>query len=573
MHEEWVKRMNAAGGRAERTAIINEMCRMYSISDSKAYKALKEAGWESGRKRRKDAGTTSLDREKLKMVANMQKISKRKTGKVTMPVTVIRSILQSGGVDVKVGDSRLRELLRDEHLSAKDFKVPTPYQRMRSEYPNQVHLTDPSNCLLYFSPGGKQKIIDDDEHYKNKNFYEKDKLKCLRYVLTDHYSGSICVRYYEAAGETALNMYDFLLYAWGMKQDPLYAFHGVCKFLVWDSGSGNTAHAVTNAVAALRVETLSHLPGNPRGKGPVENAQNLVETQFESRLRFEPVHSLDELNAAAERWCAAYNANMIPHQDTRLNRNGAVSSRLMLWQKIRPEQLKELPDIEICRQIYSTKVESRKVLGDLSISIFHPKEKRSLRYSLGGFPGIMIGEYVNVQPILVDSEPLVKVSYKYKGEIISQEVAPIAFNEAGFDVDAPVFGKEYKRLPDTLREKNLKELAEQTDGPIPFASITNGGGLKAHSYINASSPFIKQRTGEQITVSQPDRVAIHEILVSHFEFVRRVSARLGYTPDGLYDRIKKEYPNGAPESLVETTAKEYELANNYGSQDRMANFM
>jgi len=554
MHEAWAERMRGAKTNGERRAVVAEMCRMLAVSDSKAYKILKEAGWESGRKRRKDAGTTGMDREKLKMVANMQKISKRKTGKVTMPVTVARSILQSGGIDVKVGDSRLRELLRDERLSAKDLKVPTPYQRMRSEHPNQVHLTDPSNCLLYFSPGGRQKIIGDDEHYKNKNFYEGGKLKCLRYVLTDHYSGSICVRYYEEAGETALNMYDFLLYAWGMKRDPLYAFHGICKILVWDSGSGNTARAVTNAVAALRVETLTHLPGNPRGKGQVENAQNLVEKQFESRLRFEPVRSLGELNAAAERWCAAYNANMIPHQDTRLNRNGAVSSRLMLWQKIRPEQLKELPDPETCRQIYSTKAESRKVAGDLSISIFHPNEKRSLRYSLGDFPGIMIGEYVNVQPILVDPEPLVKVSYKYKGETVSREVAPIAFDEAGFDVNAPVFGKEYKRLPDTLREKNLKELAGQTDGPIPFASITNGEGLKAHSYINASSPFIKPRTGEQVSVSAPDSVQIHDTLISHFEAAKQVKARNGWIDETLIDRMKREFPEGVPSSLVDDIA-------------------
>jgi hypothetical protein len=194
MHEAWVERMRGAKTNGERKAVVAEMCRMLAVSDSKAYKILKEAGWDSGRKRRKDAGTTGMDREKLKMVANMQKISKRKTGKVTMPVTVIRSILQSGGVDVKVGNSRLRELLRDGHLSAKDLKVPTPYQRMRSEHPNQVHMADPSNCLLYFSPSGKQKVIDDDEHYKNKNFYEGGKLKCLRYVLTEHYSGSICVR-------------------------------------------------------------------------------------------------------------------------------------------------------------------------------------------------------------------------------------------------------------------------------------------------------------------------------------------------------------------------------------------
>jgi hypothetical protein len=572
MHEEWVRQMNAAGSAPGRMAVVEKMRTAYRISVAKAYKMLNEAGWSSGRKRRKDAGTTGLGVEELKIIANMQKTSQRKNGKVTMPVTVARSILQAQGVDVNVCNSRIRELLRKERLSAKDLKVSTPYQRMRSEHPNQVHMTDPSNCLLYFSPNGKQKIVDDHEHYKNKNFYADGKLKCLRYVLTDHFSASVCVRYYEAAGETALNMYDFLLYAWGMKNDPLYVFHGIPKILVWDCGTGNTAKSITTALAALRVETTSHLPGNPRGKGQVENANNIVETQFESRLRFEPVHSLDELNAAAERWCAAYNANMLPHQDTKLNRNGAASSRLMLWQKIKPEQLKELPEPEICDQIYTTKIEPRKVAGDLAISFVHPMAKRSMRYSLAHLPGILVGQNVNVQPILVGTEPLVLVSYNFKGEPVSSECRPIAYDAAGFDVDAPVFGSEYKRLPDTVREKNAKELAAETDGTVPLA-FSGGEGLKAHSYINASSPFIKPSAGEQIAVSVPDHVSLHDILISGFEFVKRVSARLGYTPDGLLDRMKLEHPGGVPESLVEVTAKEYGEADQYGSQNRIVNFM
>ncbi|MDR0322345.1 MAG: transposase [Treponema sp.] len=568
--EEWVRQMNAADSGAGRMTVIEKMRDHFYISTAKAYKMLKDAGWSSGRKRRKDAGCTSLGDEELRLIANMQKTSKRKNGKVTMPVTVARSILQSQGLDVNVSNSRIRELLRNEQFSAKDLKASTPYQRMRSEYPNQIHLTDPSNCLLYFSPNGKQKIVDDHEHYKNKNFYEDGKLKCLRYVLTDHYSASICVRYYEAAGETALNMYNFLLYAWGMKDDPLYVFHGLPEILVWDSGSGNTAHAVTTALGALRVKTTSHLPGNPRGKGQVENANNIVETQFESRLRFEPVNSLDELNAAAERWCAAYNANMLPHQNTRLNRNGIASSRLMLWQKIHPEQLKELPDLEICRQIYSTKIEDRKVAGDLAISFVHPKTKRSMRYSLAHLPGIMVGQNVNVQPILVDTEPLIIVSYKFDGEPLSFECEPIAYDVAGFDVDAPVFGKEYKRLPDTIREKNVKELEKQTDGTVPLAFTDRGKGLKAHSYINAASPFIKQSTGEQIVVMQADSplpdagnsqtagtVRTHEILISATEMAKRIKPELGFVPDGFIERLKAAYPEGVPSNLLNDLVKEY----------------
>jgi hypothetical protein len=33
---------------------------------------------------------------------------------------------------------------------------------------------------------------------------------------------------------------------------------------------------------------------------------------------------------------------------------------------------------------------------------------------------------------------------------------------------------------------------------------------------------------------------------------------VGYTPDDLMDRVKEEYPEGVPESLVDVAAKEYE---------------
>jgi hypothetical protein len=570
--------MKKAETAAERKNVINDMRRMFAFSTAKAYKALKESGWESGRKPRKDAGTSTLSDETLAHVAAVIKHGLRRNGKSTMPVNVARAMLLANGIDIPIENSRLRELLRKNNLSIENAKVASPHSRMRSLYPNHVHFVDPSLSLLYFAPGGKQHILRDDEVYKNKPFLEgKEDLKCWRYVLTDHFSASICVRYYAAKGETAANMYDFLLYAWGQKNNSAYLFHGLPGFLFWDKGSGNINEMTTNALIALRVKTETHKAGNPRAKGQVEEANNLVETHFECLLRLEEVHSIEELNEAAERWCAAYNANMIPNLDTRLRRGGQViGARAFLWQRIKAEQLRELPDPEICRQIFTKDAKPRKVAGDLTVSYAHPKTKQTMRYSVAGLPGILIGQDVNVQPILVDPEPLITVSYKCGKEIVSYEIAPIAYGEFGFDENAAIIGEEYKKQKETVREENAKELTAIAGGQnreTPFASITNGEGLKTHSLIQPESPFLRQRTGEQITVSQPDRVAIHEILVSHFEFVRRVSARLGYTPDGLYDRIKKEYPNGVPESMVETTAKEYELTNQYGSQDRMANFM
>ena len=576
LFEPYAERMAAAKKGAERKAIVNEMRQRFAFSINKAYKVLEECGWESGRKKRKDAGSTSVDPKTLETIAAMTKHGIRKNGKATMPVNVAASVAVINGMDPGVSDSRVRQLLRERELAIKSLKKASPHSRLRSLHPNHVHFVDPSLSLLYFTPN-KQHLLRDDEVYKNKPFLEgKENLKCWRYVLTDHYSASICVRYYEASGEKPENLYEFLLYAWGQKENPAYMFHGLPDFLGWDRGSANTSKAITNALKALRVKTEAHAVGKPRAKGQVEGANNIVETHFECLLKLEEVHSLAELNDAVERWCAAYNANEIPALDTRLHRAGqCIGVRTMIWQRIKENELRELPDADICRQLLTTEPEKRKVAGDLTIRVRHPKVKRSLVYSVADLPEIITGMNVFVQPVLVDAEPLVIVRYSHNREELSFEVKPIEYDAVGLDINAAVFGEEYKARKDTRREKNIKTLAvisgEGEKGIVPFASVTNGQGLKTHSLIqSAPNPFVKQRTGDQITVLQSgiplsdtgvtqkaETIRVHEILISATEMAKRVKPELGYVPDGFIERLKAAYPEGVPSNLLDDLVNEY----------------
>lgn len=564
MYEDFVLQMQAAKTAKERSSIIAEMCRLFGFCEVSAYRALRRNGWESDRKKRSDAGASSINEKDLSTVAALLQNSVRKNGKKTMSVENARSIMLQNGFDVPISTRQLSELLKTRTLSTESTSKPSPHQRMRTEYPNQVHFADPSVALMYFAPNGKQKFLRDDEVYKNKPFLEgRENLKCWRYVLTDHYSGTICVRYYAAAGENSANMYDFLLYAWGKKKDPLYNFHGLPELLIWDCGSANISKPVTNALKALRVETKPHLPGNPRAKGQVENANNIVECQFESLLHLEEVNSMEELNDAAERWCAAFNANQLEHRDTRITRAGRkIGSRTMIWNWIKEEQLRELPDEEICRQIFTTGIQPRTVGGDLAISFVHPKNKAATRYSLSALPDIMVGMTVNVQPILVSEEALALVSYQDRsGEIVSFEVKPIEYDRVGFDIAAPVFGQEYKSQPDTLIEKNTKALAEiaasDDKTEVPFAKVTDGQGFKTHSLIHTQAdPFFKTQTGKQVEVAA-GTVEVHDILITPVEMAKRFKARTGFIPDGFIASLKKEFPDGVPSQLVDDLVTEY----------------
>jgi len=83
--------------------------------------------------------------------------------------------------------------------------------------------------------------------------------------------------------------------------------HGVPFQLMVDPGSG-MAGAFKNLVRRLRIKLIVNAPGNPRAKGQVENAHNLVETNFESGFKFTHVPSIDWINDKAQMWMRHYNS-------------------------------------------------------------------------------------------------------------------------------------------------------------------------------------------------------------------------------------------------------------------------
>ena len=91
--------------------------------------------------------------------------------------------------------------------------------------------------------------------------------------------------------------------------------HGAPKILVWDKGSANTATGIKRVLEAIGVAQHPHTTEHPEAKGQVEQANNLIERQFEARLRFEPRNTVEKLNAAAWVWCygSRYFGGSVPH--------------------------------------------------------------------------------------------------------------------------------------------------------------------------------------------------------------------------------------------------------------------
>jgi hypothetical protein len=228
--------------------------------------------------------------------------------------------------------------------------------------------------------------------------------------------------------------------------------HGVPNLLIMDAGSANTSHLFLNLCARLGVEHRVHTPGNPRAKGQVECANNIVETQFESRLGYLHINSLEELQAAADRWRQHYNAHAI-HSRTGKSRND-------VWMTITEAQLRLAPALELCRELVTTKPVDAKVKDDMTITHAIKGYGRNT-YDLRMLPGLVPNMKVRV---VVNPYRAPAVDVAVPDSALAEDpvwtVEPVKMNDAGFWESAPVYGQEYQAQPDTIADKHVKEIDE-----------------------------------------------------------------------------------------------------------------
>lgn len=466
----------------QKSDIVNEALTYFGWDNHhKFYKELKKLGWTSGKKTRADYGTTGQSEEALRALAAVTKMSARANGKTLLETPNAISILAQNGYNFG-SVSNTNRLLRQRNLTAKQIKQDSSHGNFRTEYPNQVHQVDPSLCVLYYPPGTKkglrvQKYTTAAEQYKNKpEMMEKIKrLRVWRYVMIDHFSGLISVKYYESEGENQHILYDFLLWCWGkLSGSP---FHGVPTNLYWDKGSAMTSKSIKNACECLQINAVAHTTHLARAKGAVEKANDLVEKNLEGRLFLEPVHSVDELNEVAIKWQNLHNANRIPNYNSKHSRHGKARTDawLMIMQAEYIQHLRTLPSAEYCRYIFTHEPKSKQVKGNLEITFLHHKAKQTLTYSLAELDGVGAGMKVLVSPVMIGDSGNITVTVENPfGENAIHEVEPIVFNEMGYRVDSPVFGEGFDTKKDTVIDANQKEMDR-----LAFPGLTDEDIVKA----------------------------------------------------------------------------------------------
>ena len=557
-----------AAGHGQRGTLIQAAHDFLGWSPQTIYRQLKTAcGWAPSRKSRSDKGSTSVTTTALTMLGAVQREAIRDNGKQTMFTTTARGMLEQNGIVFKVGNGQLNRLMRDRKLNVAAQRNVSPVQSLRALHPNHVHQVDPSLCLLYYM-NGRQHIMRDREFYKNKlDNYAKIKLKLFRYVMYDRASGTLVPWYVEAAGENQHSLFDFITWAWGLQ--PGRPFHGVPQFVLWDKGTANTSSAIKNLLLHLEVQHLEHEAGHSRVKGGVENGNNIVETQFESRLRFEPVADIRELNERAFAWANAYNANLIPGQDTRLHREGLPQpvSRYDLWQLITADQLRLLPSADVCRALMVSREQERKVRSDMSIEFKHPDAASSLVYRLHGLDGVAVGDKVSVRSLVYGDCAIQIQAPRYDGEILTYRIEPDRnFDRFGQSLSGAIIGEQFKTLSDTQIERAAKDMdalaypdmtADEVKKARNKKATPFANKLDAHSYLEkVELPTFLPKQGQDIEAPAHLKIAAPK-LSAVAAMLRIVDAIKRHLTEEENAFLQARYAEGVPEDQIDALIDQF----------------
>lgn len=518
------------------------------------------AGYKPERKPRSDKGVTSIDESTAHTAAGLLLKSTRATGKQLLSFQAAREILQYNGIgkaDPETGEiimpsvSTLARALRVYGCHPDQLRAGKPAQRMRSLHPNHTWLLDASVCVMYYLPDGKVQIMDEEQFYKNKpRALEKiAKRRVIRYVLTDHYSGSLYLRYDEG-DEDAKGVLDTLIAAMCPRgdRDPL---RGAPYQLMMDKGAGNTSHMVRDFLAALDIRLILHATGNPRAKGAVEVANNIVERSFEGRLRFLDIHSLEDLQRQADMWRAHFNARAV-HTRTGKTRNA-------VWQTIQPEHLR-LVERETLEEIAAWKRCTRKIDARFSISVATRRwgaqtyDLRDLSYH-----GLAVHDVVDVR-INPYKAPAITVSKELPdGTRLEWIVEPIIKDSAGFAADAAVIGQEHKALPKTRTDTVLEAIERKAYAAATAADAAQAreAGAKPFAHLDIMAdvrpaPLALFAQGVQHAPDKQQKPA--ERMLDRLEAARLIRARIpqvwGHNPRRCAELLRGRFPEGMPESQL-----------------------
>ncbi|GKS97009.1 transposase [Acidovorax sp. SUPP2825] len=555
-----VQRRAQAAGHGGKEAVYAAACEHLGYSRATLMRRLKEVTVQPERKRRNDAGKTSLtlpDAQRLsaQMMEGYRANDKSiQALKLSLEQLRAENPLFASVIDADTGETRqlsesaCARALRGYALHPEQLRAPAPVQALASDHPNDVWQIDASISTLFYVPGERESGMQDmapGVFYKNKpeNFERIKRQRLTRYVLTDHCSGSIFVLYVPG-GESTVNMAESFLAA--IAQRPGQQMYGVPFHLMMDPGSAGIGGTFMNLLRRLQVTPVVNKAGNARAKGQVENAHNLVETNFESGFKFTHVPSIEWINEKAQMWMRHYNSARTH------SRHGMT--RWAKWLEITQQQLR-LVDATLARALLTREPVTPKVDRELTVRF----DNRV--WNVRDVPGVMVGGTVEITYNPFDQATAYVIQHDSEGQELLIPVPEAQEGAHGFAASAARIAREMKSLPDTVAVTNRKlveRLATGTDSDDSAAAARKakalpfGGKHDPYAHHEPSLPAAVPLPRRGTELETATRVAQAEPeLLTHFEAAKAlVSKGVAMSPE-LVGTLKSLHPEGVPEAELD----------------------
>lgn len=553
-----VQRRAHVAGHGGKEAVYAAACQHLGLSRATLMRRMKEVTVQPQRKRRSDAGTTSLTLPDAQRLSQQMMQGYRLNDKGIQALKLSLEQLRAEraafacATDPDTGEMRplsasaCARALRAFALHPDQLRAPDPVQALASDHPNDVWQIDASISTLFYVPEDGVDTMSNKEFYKNKpeNFERIKRQRLTRYVLTDHCSGSIFV-HYVAGGESTVNMAESFLAA--IQPRPEQQMHGVPFHLMMDPGSAGIGGAFSNLLRRLQVTPVVNEAGNPRAKGQVENAHNLVETNFESGFKFTHVPSIQWINEKAQMWMRYYNS-VRTHSRHRL-------TRWAKWMEITQQQLR-LVDAALARELLTHAPESPKVDREMSVRF------AGRVWDVSSVPGVLVGSKVQITFNPFDRTVAYVVEHDAEGRELLLPVAEVREGAHGFREGAARIGREMKSPAETAAVTNRKLVERQAMGAETDAQAAAARKAKALPFGGKHDPYkhleqalpattmLPRRGTELETVTRVAQAAPE--LLTHFEAAKALLARGMQMSPELVSTIKHLYPEGVPDDQVDT---------------------
>lgn len=558
-------------GHGGKGAIYDAACQELGMSRATLARKIKEVAVMAPRKRRSDAGQSALTRDEAMLISAVLMESTRKNGKrlysVVDAIETLRAndMIRAEYLDPSTGELRplsestVHRALRMYGLHPDQLLAPAPVTELASDHPNHVWQIDASLCVLYYlkpsvdARANGLRVMDHAEFYKNKpkNVARIAADRVWSYEITDHTSDWLYTEYVMGA-ESGENLCSVLINAM-QERGGADLLHGVPRILMLDAGSANTAAMTRNLCRSLGIELEVHKVGNARATGQVENARNIIERKFEPGLKFQPVNSLDELNALAKKWRMHFNATAIHRRHKR--------TRSQAWMAIRADQLIKAPSVEVCRELAVATPESRKVTPKLRVS-FQGRE-----YDVSTVPGVMVGEKVMVtrNPWRDDAAQVVLMGED--GHEVFHVVSEVQKTEFGFSADAARIGESYKRHADTPAQTALKDIEQLVTGTDSQAAAEAARKAKVLPFGGQFDPY-KHIDDATLPTYLPRRGTAHDLVapkvelppLSLVEAAKQIKPKVessgGEWTADRFRWLQQRYPDGVPQEQLDTIVAE-----------------